>query len=109
VAHLMIHIIKPWTIWWWLTSKLAHRKLLMWVPNVIAHLIDLEWPEKEQPKLDPLVERHTSHGASGAWMVHQWRLTCVSLVLRDKENHNNVSWQWYKEWPLNTWVDSLLC
>jgi hypothetical protein len=29
VAHLMIHIIKPWTIWWWLTSKLAHRKPLM--------------------------------------------------------------------------------
>ena len=50
--------------------------------------------------------RYSSRGASGAWRVHRWWLACFSLVLEDTEDWNNVSGQWYDEWPLDTWVDS---
>jgi len=57
-------------------------------------------------KLKTLVERYTSRGASGAWRVHRWGLACFSLVLGDTEDRNDVSRQWYNDWPLDTWVDS---
>jgi len=52
------------------------------------------------------VERYISQGASGVWRVHRWRLGCFSLVLGDTEDRNDISGQWYTEWPLNTRVDS---
>jgi hypothetical protein len=71
-----------------------------------AHLIDLEWTEDEQAKLKTLVERYTSRDVSGALMVHRWQLSCFSLVLGDTEERNDISGQWYDEWPLDDWVDS---
>jgi hypothetical protein len=105
-AHRMIQIAKPWTIRRWSESKLANGKPLVRIPKENAHLVDLEWTEDEQAKLKTLVERYTSRGASGAWRVHRWRLACFSLVLGDTEDRNDVSGQWYNEWPLDTWVDS---
>jgi len=86
--------------------NLENRKPLDWTPKENVHLVDLEWTEDEQAKLKTLVERYNSLGASGAWRVHRWRLTCLSLVLGDTEDRNDVSGKWYNEWPLDTWVDS---
>jgi len=47
-------------------------------------------------------------GASEAWRVHKWRLACFSLVLGDTEDRHDVSGQWHDEWPLDTWVESLI-
>jgi len=105
-AHRMIQIARPWTISRWSESKLANRKPLVWIPTENAHLVDLKWTEDEQGKLKTLVERYTSQGASEAWRVHRWCLACFSLVLGDTEDRNDVSGQWYNEWPLDTWVDS---
>jgi len=105
-AHRIIQTAKPWTIWRWSESKLANRKPLVRTPKENAHLIDLEWTEDEQAKLKTLVGRYTSRGASGAWRVHRWPLACSSLVLGVTEDGNDVSGQWYDEWPLDTWVDS---
>jgi len=79
-----------------------------WIPKENAHLVDLEWTEDEQAKLKTLVEGYTSWGASGAWRVHRWHLAWFSLELGDTEDRNDVSGQWYNEWPLDTWVDSLI-
>jgi hypothetical protein len=106
VARRMIQIAKPWMIRRWSESKLANGKPLVRIPKENAHLVDLEWTEEEPAKLKTLVERYTSRGASGAWRVHKWRLACFSLVLGDTEDRNDISGQWYNEWPLDTWVDS---
>jgi len=106
VAHQMIQIAKPWMIRRWSESKLANGKPLVRIPKENVHLIDLEWTEDAQAKLKTLVERYTLQGASGAWRVHRWWLACFSLVLGDTEDCNDVSRQWYDEWPLDTWVDS---
>jgi hypothetical protein len=105
-AHLMIQIAKPWTIRRWSESKLANGKPLVRISKENAHLVDLEWTEDKQAKLNTVVERYTSRGTSGAWRVHQWRLACFALVLGDTEDRNDVSRQLYNEWPLDTWVDS---
>jgi len=105
-AHWIIQIAKPWTIRRWSASKLANGKPLVRIPKENAHLVDLEWNEEEQAQLKTLVDRYTSLGASGAWRVNQWRMACFSLVLGDTEDRNDVSGQWYDEWPLDTWVDS---
>jgi len=76
------------------------------MPKENAHLIDLKRTDDEQAKLKALVERYTSWGAPGAWRVHRWRLACLSLVLGDTEDRNDVSGQWYNEWALDTWLDS---
>jgi len=107
-AHRMIQIAKPWTIRRWSEMKLANGKPLVWIPMENAHLVDLEWTEDEQAKLKTLVVRYTSRGASGVWMVHGWCLACFPLVLGDTEDWNDVSGQWYNEWPLDTWMDSLI-
>jgi len=107
-AHRMIQIAKPWKIRRWSESKLANGKPLVRIPKENAHLLDLEWTEDEQAKLKTVVERYTSWGASGAWRVHRWRLACFLLVLGDTEDRNDISGQWYDEWPLDTWVDSLI-
>jgi len=105
-AHRMIQIAKPWTIRRWSESNLANRKPLVRIPKKNAHLVDLEWTEDEQAKLKTLGERYTSGGASGVWRVHRWRLACFSLVLGDTEDRNDISRQWYNEWPLNTSVSN---
>jgi len=107
-AHWMIQIANTWTRRRWLESKLANRKPLVQIPKENAHLVGLQWPEEEQAKLKTLVERYTSHGSSGAWRVHRWRLAWFSLVLGDTKNWNDDSGQWYDEWPCDTWVDSLI-
>jgi hypothetical protein len=76
------------------------------IPKENEHLIHLEWTQDEQAQLQALLGRYTSHGSSGAWRVHQWRLACHSLVLGDTEDRNNISGQWYEEWALDTWADS---
>jgi len=107
-AHRIIQIAKPWTIRRWSESKLANGKPHVWIQKENAHLLDLEWDEDEEAKLKTLVDRYTSGGASGAWWVPSWRLACFSVVLGDTEDQNEVSGQWYNEWPLDTWVDSLI-
>jgi len=105
-AHQIIQIAKPWTMRTWSESKLANRKPPLRIPKENPHLIDLKWNEDEQAKLKALVERYTSHGASGAWRVQRWRQACFLLVLGDTEDRNIVSGQWYTESALDTWVDS---
>jgi len=105
-AHQMIQIAKPWTIRRWSESKLANGKPLVQIPKENAHLVDLEWTEDEQAELKTLIDRYTSRGASGAWRVHRWSVGCFSFVLGDTEDRNDVSGQWYTEWPLDTWVNS---
>jgi hypothetical protein len=73
---------------------------------VIAHIVDFEWATDKQPKLKTLRGRYPSWGTSGAWRVPRRRLASFSLVLGDTEDWNDVSGQWYTEWPLDTWVDS---
>jgi len=90
----------------WSESKLAIGKPLVRISNKDAHLVDSEWSEEEQAKLKMLVERYTSQGASGAWRAHRWQQACVSLVLGDTEDRNDVPRPWYNEWPLDTWLDS---
>jgi len=105
-VHRMIQIAKPWTIRRWSESKIGNGKPLVQIPKETAHLVDLEWTDEEQAKLKTLVERYTSRGASEAWRVYRWRLACLPLVLGDTEDRNDVSGQWYNDWPLDTWVDS---
>jgi len=104
-AHQLIQIPKPWTMRRWSESKLANAKPLVRIPKEKSDLIDLEWTEDEEAKLETLLERYISQGASGAWRVHRWQLACLSLVVGDTENRNDFSGQWYKEWPHDTWVD----
>jgi len=108
VAHRMIQIAKPCTIRRWSESQLPNGKALVQIPEENAHLVDLEWNEDEQAQVKTLVERYTLWGASGAWRVYTWRLACFSLVLGDTKDQDDVSGQWYNEWPLDTWVDSLI-
>jgi len=100
-----IRIAKRWRIHRWLQSKLAYGKLLVQILKENAHHVDREWTEDVQAKLQTLVERCTSCGASGAWRVHRWWLPCSSLVLGVNVDQVHVSGQWYDELPLNTWVD----
>jgi len=104
----MIQIAKPWMIRRWSRWKLRNEKQLVRILTENAHLVDLDWNEDKQPKLQPLVERYISWGAPGAWRVHWWRLACFTLGLRDTEDRNDISGQWYDEWPHDTWVDSLI-
>jgi hypothetical protein len=106
--HRMIDIANPWMIRRWSESKMANGKPLVRMPKVIAHLVDLEWTEDKQAKLNALVERYTSYGSSGAWRVHPWQLACFSLVLGDTKDCNDVSGQRYDEWALDAWVNSLI-
>jgi hypothetical protein len=105
-AHRMIQIAKPWKISWCSKSKLANGKPLSRIPKENAHLVDLKWTEDEQAKLKTRVERFTSQGTSGAWRVHRWDLSCFPFVLGDTKDRNDVSGQYFDEWPLVTWVDS---
>jgi len=105
-AQRKIQIAEPWTIRRWSESRLADGKPLVWILKENACLIDRVWTEHKQAKLKALVERYTSHGASGAWRVHQLVHACFWLVLGDTDDHNDVSGQWYNEWPLDSWVDS---
>ena len=107
-VHRIIQIAKRWTIRRWSEWKLANGKPLLQIPKENAHLIDLECTDEQQAHLKTLVERYTSRGASGAWRVHRWWLPCFSLVLGDTENCNDVSLQLHNEWPLHTWVESLI-
>ena len=55
-----------------------------------------------------MVERYTSQGASGAWIIYRWHLACSSIVVGDIEDRNGDSGQWHNEWLLNGWVESLI-
>ena len=104
-VHRKRQISKHWTNRRWLESPLATEQPLVRLLKENAHLIDLKWSAVEQTTLKMLVQRYTSQGGSGAWRVHIWWPPCVLLVLGDTEHHNNLSGQWYDEWPINTWVD----
>jgi len=105
-AHRMIQIANPWTIGRWSESKVTNGKPLVRILNINAHLVNLEWTEDKWVKRKTFVARYISRGASGACRVHKWRLAWFSLGLRDTEDRNDVSGQWYEERALNTWVDS---
>ena len=105
-AHWMIQLAHLWTIKMWSESKLPNGQPLVRIMSESAHLIDLEWTQDEQAILKSLMERYTSRGASGAWCVHPQWFAWFSLVLGDTEEHHDVSGKWYKEWPLDTRVDS---
>jgi hypothetical protein len=106
MAYQMIQIDKPWKIRRRSESKLANGKPPVQIPKENAYHVDLKWTAAEQAKLKTLGERYTLRGTSGARRVHQWWLACFSSVLGDTKNRNDVSAQWYNEWPLNTRVDS---
>jgi len=55
-----------------------------------AYLIDLHWTEEDHAQLKTLVEGYTSWGTSGEWRVDKGRLACISLVLEDMKDHNDV-------------------
>lgn len=65
-ALWMIQIAKLWIIGLWAESTLDNQTPLIWTLKVYAHLIDLEWIQKEQTKLNILLERFTSQVASQA-------------------------------------------
>ena len=77
VAHRIIPIATPWTIWRWSVLNGAKGKPLVPIPKVNAHLDDLKWTDEGQVKLKALVERYTSPGASVAWRVLRWWLVCI--------------------------------
>ena len=81
-------------------------KPLTWIVVENAQLIHLELTADGQAKLNTLMERYTSWGASDARRVHRWWLAQFMLVMEDTENHNDVSDIRYDKWPLATWVDS---
>jgi hypothetical protein len=85
----MIQIIMPWTIRRWSESELANGKPLLQIPKENVHRLDLKLTEDVQAKLNTVVERYTSQGASEAWMVHGWCLACFSLVLGDTKDRND--------------------
>jgi hypothetical protein len=64
-AHRTIQIPKPWTIRRLSESKLVNRKPLVLIRKENTHLVDLECTEDAQAKLNTVVERYTSRGASG--------------------------------------------
>jgi len=105
-AHRIIQIAMPWTMRRWSDWKLANGRPLVRIPKKIAFVFDSKWTDAKEAKLKTLVERHTRHGASGAWRMPRWRLTCISLVLGDTKDRNDVSGHWYDEWPIDTSVDS---
>jgi len=49
-AHQMLQIAKPSTIKRWLELKLDNGNWLIWILNKIAHLINPQWTEVQQPK-----------------------------------------------------------
>jgi len=106
VAHPMIQIGNHWAIRWWLESRHLDGIPVNPIPMVNAHLIDPEWTEDVQTKLNTIVESRTTQGASVAWRVHWWRLAYCVLVLWDTKNCNDNSAKCYYEWSLNTNVDS---
>jgi hypothetical protein len=55
-ADLVIQIAKPWTIRRWSESKLTNGKPLVRIWKENALLVDLEWTEDEQAKLNTVVE-----------------------------------------------------
>jgi hypothetical protein len=81
----------------WSESTLATGKPLVRMPQETVHLSDLWWTEDEQAKLKTLVHRYTAQGASGAGGVQRWWLECVSLVLGDTEDLNDLSGQTYDQ------------
>jgi len=101
-AQWMIQIAKYWIIRRWLESKLANGKPLVRIPIENVHLVDFEWIGDKQTELKTLGERYTSCGASGAWRVHRWWLACLSVVLGDTEDRNDISGECNDEWPLDT-------
>ena len=38
--------------------------------------------------------------------MYRWRLAYFSWLFEDTEDRNDISGQWYNEWPVDTWVDS---
>jgi len=66
------------------------------------------WTEEDGAKWKTLVQRFTSRSASGACRVHRLWLVFFWLVWGDTEDRNHISGQWYNEWPLDAWVDSLI-
>jgi hypothetical protein len=104
----MIQFAKPWTFRRGSESKLCNGKPLVRTPKENAQLIDLKWTEEEQAWLKTIVDRYTSRCASRAWRVHRGLLASFALLLGDTEDRNDVSRQWHHEWPLETWVESLI-
>jgi len=105
-THWMIQVTKPWTISGWSDSILAYVELFVRVPKYNAHRIAPQWTVEAQSELKTPVERYTSQGASGVWGVHTWGLAWFPLVLGDTKVPNDISGQWYDNWPLDTWADS---
>jgi len=70
MAHRMIQIAMPWKISSWSQLKLANGKALVRILKHNVHLVDAEWTEEEQGKLNIPVERYTLRSASRAWKVY---------------------------------------
>jgi len=104
-AHQIIQIPKPWTIRRWLELTVGIGKGLVQIRKENTHLIDLKSTKEVHQKLQTMVERYISQGASGAWRVHRWQPAYFAVVLGDTEDSNNVSRHCYDGWPIDSWVD----
>jgi len=105
-ANRINKISTPSTIRRWSESTLGNGKPLGRILKENAHLDDLDWIEQQREKSTPHVEKYTSWGTARVQRVHRWRLACVSVVLGDTKDRNDVSGQWYTEQPVDTSVDS---
>jgi len=106
--HWMIQIAQPWTKSRWSESTLANGKPLVRILKENPHLVDFELTVAEHSKRKTVVKRYTSQGTSEARRVRKWRLASSSFILGDTEDLNDVSGQWYNDWPLDSWVDTLI-
>jgi len=106
VAHRMMHITKPWTIWSWSEWTVRIGTSFIQIAKETARLIDLEWTKHEQAQLMTLAGRYASRGISEALRVHRWWLASFSIILGDTQGIFMAFGQWYNGWPLDTWVDS---
>jgi len=72
---------------------------------MIGHLVDLMWTGDVQVELQTTVERYTSQGTWGACRVGGWWVVHSLSLSENLHNSNQVSEQWFTEWPLDTSVD----
>jgi len=107
-AHWMIQMVKVRIMRRWSELKLMNRKLLVRIPKDNAHLIDLQWTDNQQAKLKTLVKNYPFRGTLEECRVHGLQLAYLWLVMRDTEDRNDISGQWYNAWPRDAWVDSAI-
>lgn len=86
--------------------KLANGLPILLILNENANKVAVKWTEKAQVKLKTHDKKNNSEGPSESWRVHSRWIACISVVLRDTNDCNKISEDWYNEWPHHAWVNS---